>query len=189
MIRTSESRLFKFAFCFTKKQTLPFVFHSNQSIHPSSHTENQSISLSNQINQTVSDHLTPFLNLGIPELLLDFSYRRIIILGGRQGRSKILCENIPYDTDGQSLKRLDIYLPPDWLSSSPDDHHQPQSALAPVIVFLHPGGWSLTHKGLYIQLALRLRRLGFCVVIPNFVSKPPSVLTRSWSRSSDPSSP
>ncbi|EGG05339.1 lipase [Melampsora larici-populina 98AG31] len=156
--------------------------------------------------RTIIQQSFEFSKLGLIELLLDYSYRRIIVIGGNKKiNSKILKENISYRTTTTSTQsksnRLDIYLPIDWspisrsyptqsssihlqsfdLSHSSDleihsddsDSAQiPASALAPVIVFLHPGGWSITSKGLYIQLALRFRRLGFCVVVPNFTQFP-----------------
>lgn len=150
--------------------------------------------------RTIIRQSIPFFKLGLIELLLDYSYRRIIVLGGRKGRSQILRENVVYNSDDpKKSKRLDVYLPIDWspvsrayppdpnssqrseLSHSSDlelesddseSAHIPASALAPVIVFIHPGGWSITSKGHYIQLALRFRRLGFCVVVPNFTQFP-----------------
>ncbi|KAG0150104.1 hypothetical protein CROQUDRAFT_652793 [Cronartium quercuum f. sp. fusiforme G11] len=132
--------------------------------------------------KTMFQQTVPIFNLGLLELVLDFSYRRIIVLGGRKGKSAIVHENIAYNTNGNTTKRLDVYVPPEWSSTyanrpyedglEADHSHVPSSALAPVIVFVHPGGWSFTHKGFYIQLALRLRRLGFCVIVPNFTQFP-----------------
>ncbi|KAH9818898.1 lipase [Melampsora americana] len=151
------------------------------------------------ITKSIFSQFIHSFQLGWIELILDYSYRRIIILGHPNARQKLFRENLIYDhsSSSSSSKRLDIYLPIDWSPISRshsslhsfDLHHPtttdfdsdltdsdsfqiPPTALAPVIVFLHPGNWSFTSKRHYIQLALRFRRLGFCVVVPDFTQFP-----------------
>ena len=100
------------------------------------------------------------------ELVLDYSYRKIIVLGRNRAKPTIVRRGIVYayaDHARARAKRLDVYLPP---------LADPQPATAPVLFFVHPGGWRWLDKDLFLQLGLRLRRLGFCVVIPDFTQFP-----------------
>lgn len=157
--------------------------------------------------------------------LLDWSYRRVMILGTAAG-SSVVREGILYGSS-VSPKRLDVYLPPN-LSSTRDyepvsnsatskrsrkhstNFDEPPSAVgpdgsileeggkakpeekaprgtrkaAPVIVFLPssipPFSWSSKRKA-YLQLALRLRRMGNCVVIPDITYFPEDRIKQSVS--------
>ncbi|POW18662.1 hypothetical protein PSHT_05478 [Puccinia striiformis] len=104
---------------------------------------------------TLVKHLIILLRSNWIELVLDYSYRKIIVMGRDRKTNKntpsIVTRNIIYgytDEIRKRNKRLDVYLPPSFNNSSTpvttDSHN-----LAPVFV---------------------LRRLGFCVVIPDFVS-------------------
>ncbi|KAA1075470.1 hypothetical protein PGTUg99_011554 [Puccinia graminis f. sp. tritici] len=122
--------------------------------------------------QDTQDHQHPSNWL---ELILDYSYRKIIVLGRnnshRSSRPTIVCRDLIYaysddhhehrPATRKRNQRLDVYLP---TTSS--------SALAPVFLFIHPGGWRWFEKSLFLQIGLRFRRLGFCVVIPDFTQFP-----------------
>lgn len=117
---------------------------------------------------TLIKHLSILLSVNWIELILDYSYRKIIVIGRhKSAQQPLLRRDIIYAySDGHHRRRhqrLDIYLPP---SFSPDQH------LAPVFVFIHPGGWRWFDKSHFLQLGLRLRRSGFCVVIPDFTQFP-----------------
>ncbi|KAI7950739.1 hypothetical protein MJO29_009413 [Puccinia striiformis f. sp. tritici] len=127
---------------------------------------------------TLVKHLIILLRSNWIELVLDYSYRKIIVMGRDRKTNKntpsIVTRNIIYgytDEIRKRNKRLDVYLPPSFNNSSTpvttDSHN-----LAPVFVFIHPGGWRWFHKSHFLQLGLRLRRLGFCVVIPDFTQFP-----------------
>ncbi|KAI9607301.1 hypothetical protein H4Q26_005818 [Puccinia striiformis f. sp. tritici PST-130] len=96
---------------------------------------------------TLVKHLIILLRSNWIELVLDYSYRKIIVMG----RDRKTNKNTP-----SIVTRNIIY-----------GHN-----LAPVFVFIHPGGWRWFHKSHFLQLGLRLRRLGFCVVIPDFTQFP-----------------
>ncbi|MBW0475044.1 hypothetical protein O181_014759 [Austropuccinia psidii MF-1] len=116
------------------------------------------------------------------EVILDYSYRRIIVVGGKKNsQSPILKSNINYHPTGRHrFRKLDVYLPPNRLGPNNSNNHDQVPVhhlnsnfnLAPVFVFIHPGGWRWFDKSHFLQLGLRIRRLGFCVVIPNFVQFP-----------------
>lgn len=82
---------------------------------------------------------------------------------GTQSGSEIVMENIVYSDDG---KMLDTYLPP----STPDPEHQ-----APILVILptsFPLIPSASGRKTYLQLALRFRRQGYAVVVPELTFYP-----------------
>ncbi|KNZ54384.1 hypothetical protein VP01_2961g4 [Puccinia sorghi] len=118
----------------------------------------------------VTKHVIMALRSNWLQLILDYSYRKMMVVGRnrrRHSQPTLVVPEIIYayaDQSRRSNKRLDVYLPPSFSSES----HE-QSAAAPVILFCHPGGWRWFNKALFLQLGLRLRRLGFCVVIPDFV--------------------
>lgn len=83
---------------------------------------------------------------------------------GTQSGSEIVMENIVYSEDG---KMLDTYLPP---SPSDPEHHQ-----APILVILptsFPLLPSVSGRKTYLQLALRFRRQGYAVVVPDLTFYP-----------------
>ncbi|CAH7668384.1 lipase [Phakopsora pachyrhizi] len=98
------------------------------------------------------------------ELMLDYSYRKIIVLRYRpNNQQKIIKSDIIYSPN---KNRLDVYLPIQSESLNPDDNNHP------VLLFIHPGDWRWTDKSHYLQLGLRFRRFGYCVVIPDFTQFP-----------------
>lgn len=123
------------------------------------------------------------IQLGIPQLALDWCYRRIMVTGGRNGK-KIVRENILYGSDFPG-RRLDVYMPdidPILDTSQPRDVQDPKEEgedggvgreLAPVLVLFGGGAWTFGNRRTYMQLALRFRRLGYVVVLPDLVSSPP----------------
>lgn len=101
--------------------------------------------------------------LSIIELGLDLAYRRLMITGGRDAKQTVV-EGVIYGAVS-GAKRLDLYLPAAHLL---DD----KSPSAPIIVVAPGGGWMLRKRAMYTQLALRLRQLGYAVVVPDIVSFP-----------------
>lgn len=83
-----------------------------------------------------------------------------MILGGKDAKT-ILKENVLYAEGG---RRLDVYLP---VRAEGE-----REELAPVIVFVGGGNWSWWRKSAGAQTALRLRRLGFAVVVPDLTQWP-----------------
>jgi len=128
-----------------------------------------------RIVSTLTKHVMMALRWNWLQLILDYSYRKMMVVGrNRRRRSQpaLVVPEIIYayaDHSGRRRnKRLDLYLPPSFSSESDS-----QSTLAaPVLLFCHPGGWRWFNKALFLQLGLRLRRLGFCVVIPDFTQFP-----------------
>ncbi|PLW08008.1 hypothetical protein PCANC_24858 [Puccinia coronata f. sp. avenae] len=120
-----------------------------------------------RIVSTLVKHVIIVLRSNWLEIMLDYSYRKIIVIGrNRRTKPAIVSRDIIYaysDNSRRRNKRLDVYLPPSFSANT---------ARAPVLVFIHPGGWRWFHKSLFLQLGLRLRRLGFCVVIPDFTKFP-----------------
>ncbi|PWN48057.1 alpha/beta-hydrolase [Violaceomyces palustris] len=118
------------------------------------------------------------INIIIPAVF-DWSYRRVMVLGTQKG-SKIVKEGILYGSPTPG-KRLDIYLPPSP-SQSPSSATTGASAGAPVVVvvpsMMAPLSWTSKRK-LYLQLALRLRRMGYCVVVPDITYFPESRIKSS----------
>ncbi|CAG8818295.1 32146_t:CDS:10, partial [Gigaspora margarita] len=75
-------------------------------------------------------------------------------------------EDIYYGSNSNS-NRLDVYIP--------DTSKYPQmfdAAFHPVIVFIHGGSWGSGDKVWYSLLALRLRQMGYVVVVPNVTLYP-----------------
>ncbi|CAG8602163.1 18353_t:CDS:10, partial [Gigaspora rosea] len=75
-------------------------------------------------------------------------------------------EDIYYGSNSNS-NRLDVYIP--------DTSKYPQifdAAFHPVIVFIHGGSWGSGDKIWYSLLALRLRQMGYVVVVPNVTLYP-----------------
>ncbi|GAA6008395.1 hypothetical protein JCM11491_004460 [Sporobolomyces phaffii] len=109
-------------------------------------------------------------------LFFDSISKRILILGGSDS-SSILKENIVYSSSRSSShplsNRLDVYYPETHYRRRREDSTDAPSA-APVILLLA----SPTYRVLGMrsfpgsQIALRLRRLGYCVVVPSLTSLP-----------------
>ncbi|CAG8474344.1 14526_t:CDS:2, partial [Cetraspora pellucida] len=75
-------------------------------------------------------------------------------------------EDIYYGS-GTNCNRLDVYIP--------DTSKYPQifdAAFHPVIVFVYGGSWGTGDKIWYSLLALRLRQMGYVVVVPNYTLYP-----------------
>lgn len=85
-----------------------------------------------------------------------------MVLGGK-GAKKVIRENVLYAPG----KRLDVYLP-----ASRGGGLERDEATAPVIVILGGGNWSFWRKRSGAQMALRLRRLGYVVVVPDVAQWP-----------------
>ncbi|KAK4049969.1 hypothetical protein OIV83_003793 [Microbotryomycetes sp. JL201] len=94
-------------------------------------------------------------------LLFDLQLRRVLILGGKD-RKQIIKDNILYASEG---RRLDVYFAVNN-SSQVDKENGSHKSFAPVVVFVGGGNWSWWTKSKAAQVALRLRRLGFVVVVP-----------------------
>lgn len=123
--------------------------------------------------------------------IFDWSYRRIMVIGTTKG-SRVVKEGILYGSPSRG-KRLDVYLPAD--APSPPQHTGPEgfrstsaqqpsmsSNGVPVIVVIPSmlGPLTVTSKRrLYLQLALRLRRMGYCVVVADITYYPESRIKSS----------
>ncbi|GAA5885874.1 hypothetical protein JCM16303_000092 [Sporobolomyces ruberrimus] len=111
-------------------------------------------------------------------LFFDSISKRILILGGSDS-SKILKENIVYLSSSDPLKtrskRLDVYYASRTSSPYPShDSSEDPPELAPVVLLIaSPSYRSLSSKAFpSSQIALRLRRLGYVVVVPSLSSFP-----------------
>lgn len=102
------------------------------------------------------------------------------MLGGKD-RNEVLKENILYREGeaGKSGKRLDIYLPIRRKSRKEtmtgDDSSLDgieREPLRPVVIFLGGANWSFWSKSLGSLIALRLRSMGYVVVVPNLTNWP-----------------
>lgn len=122
--------------------------------------------------------------------IFDWSYRRIMVIGTTKG-SRVVKEGILYGSPSRG-KRLDVYLPAD--APSPQHQHaggadgfrpaasSPSSNGVPVIVVIPSmlGPLTVTSKRrLYLQLALRLRRMGYCVIVADITYYPESRIKSS----------
>ncbi|GAA5902979.1 uncharacterized protein JCM6883_002653 [Sporobolomyces salmoneus] len=109
----------------------------------------------------------------LPSLFFDSISKRILILGGSDS-DKIVKENIVYLSSANPgktpSKRLDVYFP----DRTTLDHREEEGSLAPVVlVIASPSYRFLSSKSFpSSQIALRLRRLGYCVVVPSLTSFP-----------------
>ena len=106
-----------------------------------------------------------FVSAGAVDLFLDLQVRRVMVLGGKDAR-KVVRENVLYAEGG---KRLDVYLP---FGVTGDAGQTNRPTLAPVVVFVGGGNWSWWRKKWGSQAALRLRRLGYAVVVPDIAQWP-----------------
>ncbi|CDU25319.1 uncharacterized protein SPSC_05153 [Sporisorium scitamineum] len=113
--------------------------------------------------------------------IFDWSYRRIMVIGTTKG-SRVVKEGILYGSPSRG-KRLDVYLPADSPTSTPSAG--PTSEISngvPIIVVIPSmlGPLTITPKRrLYLQLALRLRRMGYCVVVADVTYYPESRIKSS----------
>lgn len=107
-----------------------------------------------------------FLTAGAIDLFLDLQVRRVMVLGGKDA-NRVVRENVLYAEGG---RRLDVYLPLGVRAEG--DTEQPPRQLAPVVVFVGGGNWTWWRKKWGSQAALRLRRLGYTVVVPNIAQWP-----------------
>ncbi|SNX85204.1 uncharacterized protein MEPE_03913 [Melanopsichium pennsylvanicum] len=115
--------------------------------------------------------------------IFDWSYRRIMVIGTTKG-SRVVKEGILYGSPSRG-KRLDVYLPAENSTSSSSSNHQQgvnTNNGVPVIVVIPSmlGPLTVTSKRrLYLQLALRLRRMGYCVVVADITYYPESRIKSS----------
>lgn len=123
--------------------------------------------------------------------IFDWSYRRIMVIGTTKG-SRVVKEGILYGSPSRG-KRLDVYLPAEPPSSTSTHQHpdgmrstnsppSPSSNGVPVIVVIPSmlGPLTVTSKRkLYLQLALRLRRMGYCVIVADITYYPESRIKSS----------
>ncbi|SDA02340.1 BZ3501_MvSof-1269-A2-R1_Chr12-3g03551 [Microbotryum saponariae] len=103
---------------------------------------------------------------GYIALWFDLQIKRFTVLSGKDG-SVYVQRNIPY-AEGFTANKLDIYRPEgyDPVTSNVE---------APVIVLVGGANWTLWNKTLGAQIALRLRRLGYCVVVPDLRQSPAKI--------------
>ncbi|KAI5480118.1 hypothetical protein MNV49_001778 [Pseudohyphozyma bogoriensis] len=97
-------------------------------------------------------------------LFFDYCARRVLVLGGR-GAARLVREGVKYGSEDGG-RRLDVY-------SAMRSEEEEEGYLAPVVVFVTGMG----HRGLLMRavgsmVALRLRRLGFVVVVPEIIGWP-----------------
>lgn len=128
--------------------------------------------------------------------IFDWSYRRIMVIGTTKG-SRVVKEGILYGSPSRG-KRLDVYLPAEAPVSvhsnvpgvGPDGHRSSSATSlptassngVPVIVVIPSmlGPLAVTSKRrLYLQLALRLRRMGYCVIVADITYYPESRIKSS----------
>ena len=71
---------------------------------------------------------------------------------------------------------LDVYLldttPQSWPLSSPTKVTDSAPPLAPVVVFIQGGGWTICQKALYVNVGATLRSRGIITVIPEYTPFP-----------------
>ncbi|SCV73094.1 BQ2448_7019 [Microbotryum intermedium] len=100
---------------------------------------------------------------GYIALWFDLQIKRFTMLSGREANTFVQ-RNIPY-AEGFTTNKLDVYRP--------DGYDQRSSNIeAPVIVLVGGANWTMWNKTLGAQIALRLRRLGYCVVVPDWRQAP-----------------
>lgn len=121
--------------------------------------------------------------------IFDWSYRRIMVIGTTKG-SRVVKEGILYGSPSRG-KRLDVYLPADTPATSSSaagtadglpSRASTSSNGVPVIVVIPSmlGPLTVTSKRrLYLQLALRLRRMGYCVIVADITYYPESRIKSS----------
>lgn len=111
---------------------------------------------------------------------MESQVRRVVVLGGRD-KKDILKENILYreGEKGELGKRLDVYLPVKrFVNTETGSSHNGNGTvsegdtLAPVIVFVGGGNWTWWKRSHGAQVALQLRRRGYCVVVPDLTQWP-----------------
>nr|CAG8620225.1 238_t:CDS:2 [Entrophospora candida] len=93
-------------------------------------------------------------------LFAEYAYLKFFVLGKKMQR--IVKEDIFYGSRSNS-NRLDVYIP-----DTAKFPHVIEAAYHPVIVFIH----GRSSKSLYILLALRLRQMGYIVVVPDYSAYP-----------------
>ncbi|RIB04795.1 Alpha/Beta hydrolase protein [Gigaspora rosea] len=116
-----------------------------------------------KINYATFSFLWTSIIMFVP-LFAEYGYYKFFVLGKRIRR--IIKEDIYYGSNSNS-NRLDVYIP--------DTSKYPQifdAAFHPVIVFIHGGSWGSGDKIWYSLLALRLRQMGYVVVVPNVTLYP-----------------
>ncbi|TKY89924.1 hypothetical protein EX895_001221 [Sporisorium graminicola] len=118
--------------------------------------------------------------------VFDWSYRRIMVIGTTKG-SRVVKEGILYGSPARG-KRLDVYLPADApgpaaggnASGTTTPSASPNGVPAIVVIPSMLGPLTITSKRrLYLQLALRLRRMGYCVVVADITYYPESRIKSS----------
>ncbi|GAA6062809.1 hypothetical protein JCM10212_006170 [Sporobolomyces blumeae] len=118
--------------------------------------------------------LSDLYRSSLVSLYFDSISKRILILGGSDS-ARILRENIVYlasrDPLREPSKRLDVYYASPSDSTATDD-------LVPTILLLSGPTYRLMSSKSFpaSQIALRLRRLGYCVVVPSLTSFPDATM-------------
>lgn len=84
-------------------------------------------------------------------LFLDLQFRRVMVLAGKDAKATVK-QNVLY---AEGNRRLDIY----FAIKDADE-------LSPVIVYVGGGNWRWWNKLGGAQAALRLRQLGYTVIVP-----------------------
>ena len=107
-----------------------------------------------------------------------------MVIGTTKG-SRVVKEGILYGSPSRG-KRLDVYLPADTPTQHQNEGSRntasPSSNGVPVIVVIPSmlGPLTITSKRrLYLQLALRLRRMGYCVIVADITYYPESRIKSS----------
>ncbi|KAK9895047.1 alpha/beta-hydrolase [Cystobasidium minutum MCA 4210] len=119
--------------------------------------------------------------LNAPALAMDWSYRRVMVLGSKS-RDHIIKENIPYGSY-KGNKKLDVYLPPsnarqyeasaDQVDNQDGGDSVAPDEPAPVVILILAGGWGVfSDKRYFVQIALTLRKKGMMVVVPDITLYP-----------------
>ncbi|CAB4426831.1 unnamed protein product [Rhizophagus irregularis] len=98
-------------------------------------------------------------------LLAEYGYLRFFVL--RKKLRRIIKEDIFYGSQ-TNTNRLDVYIP----DTAKLQQQFFDKATHPVIVFIYGGAWGSGDKIMYSLLALRLRHLGYVVVVPNYTLYP-----------------
>lgn len=112
--------------------------------------------------------LNDLLEAGAIELWMDLQVRRVVVLGGKDAKT-VLRENILYGAEAAG-RRLDVYLPvlqPGEGGGGEGGQGEGEGGMAPIVVLLGGGNWRWWRKQAGCQAALRLRRLGYVVVVPD----------------------
>lgn len=113
-------------------------------------------------------------------LFLQSQVQRVLLLGGKESK-EVLKENIIYRESldpRKKGKRLDLYLPirrkfyGDQVVNDGSDGGNEPLDLRPVVIFVGGGNWRFFKKSIGSMAALRLRRMGYMVIVPDLSNYP-----------------